>query len=575
MNARWETIDRIFHAALELPPGERSAFVAREAADPALAREVLDLLDASDAPDAAPQPLQLHGLMEALGSAYLSGTTIGPYAVGDLLGEGGMGLVYRATDTRDGATVALKVLAPGQSRHPNRVARFLREARTLAAVSDPAIVRIREAGSDAGIHYLAMEYLEGETLRDRIGAGALPLAAVVECGIAIAGALDAAHRAGVTHRDLKPENVLLTPAGLKVLDFGLAHLDDRDSTQRTTLESALAGTVAYLAPEQIEGSPGTAQSDIFALGVLLWESAAGRPLFQRANPIATARAIVEAEPDYRAVPAPLRPVLERCLAKDPRRRFRSAAEVRSALQQSRHGGGGGRRWRTAAVAIAVLVLLAGAWSLFMRVRSHPAEGLSQIVVVPAATDIWLAGQPDGARVTGTFGTDTAPAESPIGIAVAAGQVLTFAASGRTTVNGSCWAPTPDGGCYADESVFGAGPMNGISSIAGPACALLGVFLDDRVPAGQSAPPQLEFTRGRTDFKSLAPALRQVFFIGDGLTGTGSGSVQRFTVPTSATRLFLAVADSLGGSSPEGNLGKITVKVTDTSATASERFQPGR
>jgi tRNA A-37 threonylcarbamoyl transferase component Bud32 len=559
MNARWETIDRVFHAALERPPAERAAFVRRELPDPDLAGDVLSLLESGGDEEVPRQPLHLHGLMDALGSAFLSGTKIGPYIAGDLLGEGGMGLVYRAVDERDGSTVAIKVLAPEQTRHPGRVERFLREAKAMAAVSHPAVVRIREAGSAAGLHYLAMEYLDGETLQQRIRrAGALPLDELLACGEAIAGALEAAHSSGVTHRDLKPENVMLTPDGVKVLDFGVAHLDDRDDEQRTTLESALRGTVSYLAPEQIEGAPATAQSDLFSFGVLLWEAAAGQPLFQRANPIATARAILEARPDYRRVPAALRPVLQKCLARDPRRRFRSAGEVCDALRAARR--------KPAAriskpVAAAVVAVTAGAaWMAWMYFGA--SAGISQRVVVPSATDIWLAGQPDGASVTGTFGTDTAPAESPVMMRVTAGHTLTFSATGSTTVNGSCWAPGPDGGCYPDESIFGAGPANGMSSFAGPACALLGVFVGDDVPRGRDVPKQLDFKGGLKSQRRFAPELRQIFFIGDGLTGTGSGDVQRFRVPTGATRLFLAVSDSLGGSSPEGNLGQIKVKVTD-------------
>lgn len=165
-------------------------------------------------------------------------------------------------------------------------------------------------------------------------------------------------------------------------------------------------------------------------------------------------------------------------------------------------------------------------------------------------------------MTGYFGTDRAPAQSPVAVRVTAGHVLTFAATGRTSVNGSCFAPDPDGGCYPDESPFGAGPANGISSIGVPASALIGVFLDDAVPSGQP-PPALDFTGERRGFASLAPRLRQVFFIGDGRRGTGKGATQKFTVPAGATRLFLAVADSIGGSAPEaGNVGTIRVSMTD-------------
>ena len=169
MSPRWQAIERLFHAALERPVSQRESFVRAEAGDQQLAAEVLALLDEAPSEDIPlPQPLDLHGLMEALGGAFLSGKQLGPYTVAELLGEGGMGLVYRAIDQRDGSTVAIKILPPGQALHPSRLERFHSEARAMAALRHPAIIQIREAASDAGVHYLVMEYLEGETLRQRV-----------------------------------------------------------------------------------------------------------------------------------------------------------------------------------------------------------------------------------------------------------------------------------------------------------------------------------------------------------------------------------------------------------------------
>ncbi|HTW67627.1 MAG TPA: serine/threonine-protein kinase, partial [Bryobacteraceae bacterium] len=343
MSPRWQRIEQLFHAALERQASQRAEFIREQAGDEDLAAEVLELVDA--APDEAlnpdrmlTPPLDLRGLLDALAGAYLSGQMLGHYRIAELLGEGGMGLVYRAIDQDDGSVVAIKVLPPDQARDPDRLERFHRESRAMATLQHSAIVRVREAGSSQGIHYLAMEYLEGETLQKRIQrTGRLSEEETVEYGLAISAALEAAHQAGVTHRDLKPDNVMLTRDGPKVFDFGLAHLDERDSPQRTTLDHALAGTVAYLAPEQIEGAPGTPQSDIFALGVLLYEAVSGGTLFQRANPITTARAILNERPDYRSVPAALRPLLRRCLEKRSGRRYQSAGQVHADLERIKSG----------------------------------------------------------------------------------------------------------------------------------------------------------------------------------------------------------------------------------------------
>ena len=338
MNPQWTAIDRLFESALSLPPGERETFVLQQAGDERLAAEVLALLRAASEEEAAQLPLTVHDLMEALGAVFLDGKLPAHYRAGNMVGEGGMGIVYQAIDERDGCKVAIKILHPGRAQDSARRARFQREADAMTLLNHPGIVRIREAGSCQGTHYLAMEFLEGETLRQRLlRAGPLDPAQALEFGLAISSALNAAHLAGVTHRDLKPENIILTSAGPKVLDFGLAHLNERDSPERTTLEGALSGTVAYLAPEQIEGAPGTFQTDIFAFGVVLYEAATGAPPFRKPNPIATARAIVDESPDYAPVPPSLRPVLERCLKKDTRRRYASCGLICADLERVRAG----------------------------------------------------------------------------------------------------------------------------------------------------------------------------------------------------------------------------------------------
>jgi len=206
--------------------------------------------------------------------------------------------------------------------------------------------------------------------------------------------------------------------------------------------------------------------------------------------------------------------------------------------------------------IASLVLAAGA-------AATPAHAaLAPSVLVPATGDIWLAGQPDGTTATGNFGSDDAPAQSPtlFPASVLPGHSLTFSAAGSTSVDNSCFAG-PDGGCYADESVFGVGPAFGIGTYKGPSNALIGVFLDNNLGAGTGGPASLDYTLAvHTGLLIHTPGLNQIFYIGDGLTGTGDGVTQQFVVPVGAARLYLAVADSYGSSL--GNPGSLTVTFSD-------------
>src|SRR5215813_6561552 len=218
--------------------------------------------------------------------ALSSGTHLGPYEVLAPLGAGGMGEVYRARDTRLERTVAIKVLPQKLSSSPEVRQRFEREAKTISQLSHPHICALYDVGREGDVEYLVMEYLEGETLSERLAKGPLPLEQTLRYGTEIADALDKAHRQGIVHRDLKPGNVMLTRSGVKLLDFGLAKavapasekssLTSLPTQQGLTQEGAILGTFQYMAPEQLEGKDADGRTDIFALGATLYEMATGR-----------------------------------------------------------------------------------------------------------------------------------------------------------------------------------------------------------------------------------------------------------------------------------------------------------
>jgi serine/threonine protein kinase len=279
------------------------------------------------------------------------GTQLGPYEVRSVLGEGGMGVVYRAYDTRLHRDVAVKVLRPLSASDPDRLARFDREARILASLNHPNVATIFGIEYAAGAPAIAMELLDGETVADLI-AGAngpgrgLPVAETLGIARQIAEALDAAHERGIVHRDLKPANVLVTRDGLvKVLDFGLARTAapdaDADLTSLSTIPArtspgTIMGTVAYMSPEQARGLAVDRRTDIWAFGCVLYEMLSGQPAFGRETTSDTLAAILDRAPDLAALPedtpALVKRVIERCLQKDRKRRARDIADVAADLQ---------------------------------------------------------------------------------------------------------------------------------------------------------------------------------------------------------------------------------------------------
>jgi TolB-like protein/predicted Ser/Thr protein kinase len=256
--------------------------------------------------------------------ALSPGTRLGPYEIVALIGAGGMGEVYRATDTRLGRVVAVKVL------HGTHNERFEREARAIAALNHPHICTLH----DVGPNYLVMEYVEGAPLR-----GPLPVEETLRLALQMAAALEAAHGKGITHRDLKPGNILVNKEGVKLLDFGLAKMAPAPGENDPTLTQAgtVLGTAAYMSPEQAEGRTSDARSDVFSFGLVLYETLTGRRAFEGENAISTMGAILHKEPRPLQAPPALERIVMRCLEKKPAQRFQTMAELKETLEAVRQG----------------------------------------------------------------------------------------------------------------------------------------------------------------------------------------------------------------------------------------------
>ena len=330
---QWARVKEIFNGALEREPAARAAFVAEAAAgDDEVRAEAERLLDAQTA---------AAGFIERAGApAVMTGRVISHYEIGPLLGTGGMGRVYAARDIELGREVALKVASFDSE---DAQARLRREAQHASRLSHPNICHVYDVGRADGQLFVVMELIKGQPLSDLVREGPLSIANARRYGMEIADALAHAHEHGVTHRDLKSTNVLITPKrGAKVLDFGLARtldthqIDAISHSQRSlTDEGMIAGTLPYMAPELLRGQRGDQRSDIWALGVLLYEMVAGRRPFTGVTGFEVSAAVLHQEPGaLRAgVPAPLRAIIQRCLEKNSAKRYQNAADVYSALER--------------------------------------------------------------------------------------------------------------------------------------------------------------------------------------------------------------------------------------------------
>jgi serine/threonine protein kinase len=353
-----------------------------------------------------------------------AGSHLGPYEILAEAGVGGMGVVYRARDTRLDRTVAIKILPEQLCSNPDVKQRFEREARAISAFQHPNICTLYDIGAENGTQFLVMEFLDGETLSQRIERGPIALKELVRIGTEVADALDKAHKQGIVHRDLKPGNIMLTKSGAKLLDFGLAKPLSLATASAASAKQApafsavtmtavspitqvgtIVGTVQYMSPEQIEGKDADARSDIFALGCVLYEMATGKRAFEGKSNLSIASAILEKDPEPITMVQPLAPpaldhVISRCLEKNPDQRWQSAADVRAELKwtetssstmkaiKSKHH----QPWKWIAAVAAALLLGLAVGALL---RPAPSAELIQASLLGPDNGSMILGRDDG------------------------------------------------------------------------------------------------------------------------------------------------------------------------------------
>ena len=392
------------------------------------------------------------------------GTILGHYRIVEKLGEGGMGVVYKAQDLHLDRSVALKVLPAEQLADLDRKQRFTQEAKAASALNHPNIITIHDIASDAGVDFIAMEYVPGRTLDQLIPGKGMRLNDALKIAAQIADALAAAHAIGIVHRDVKPSNIMVGDQGrVKVLDFGLVKLKGLVApaagsataavTALRTEEGRIVGTLHYMSPEQAQGRDIDARSDIFSFGSMLYEMVSGRRPFQGDSAITTLAAVIEKEPPplSREIPAGVEKVVARCLRKDPSRRYQHMADVRVELQELveesdskarpvRAKAGTTRRARwVAAAAISVMVLGAAGWYLAVRgERTLPPPRLLQLTSYPGIEDA-PALSPDGKQVAFSW---NGPKEDNTDIYV---QMVGDTHASRLTTDprddlNPCWSP---------------------------------------------------------------------------------------------------------------------------------------
>src|SRR5437899_1808509 len=353
--ARFQTIEEIFRAALDQAPGQIAQFLETACGGDELLRRKVEALLASRQRVGSFIETSAVGIatriIENEQADLLVGRTFGHYKISKLIGTGGMGEVYLATDVTAGRKAALKLLPMRFTGDAERLKRFQQEARAVVALNHPNILTVYEIGEDHSTHYIASELIEGETLRQRLMRGRMEVGEAIDVAIQVASALAVAHETGIVHRDIKPENIMLRPDGyVKVLDFGIAKLAEQEVPVTLAEDEALLlvetnlgsilGTVRYMSPEQARGAPVDKGTDIWSLGVVLYEMVTGHAPFAGDTPGETMSSILEVEPppltSYVAhTPAELQQIISKTLRKEREERYQSAHELLEALQSLR------------------------------------------------------------------------------------------------------------------------------------------------------------------------------------------------------------------------------------------------
>src|SRR5437016_3137958 len=342
---RWQQLKQIFQSALERNPAERSAFLSQACADdPALRSQVESLIASHDQAGDSIQAMAVEAATEMLDddqAVSIVGKQMGHYQVVSLIGRGGMGEVFLAQDASLGRKVALKLLRSDFTRIEERLRRFQQEARAASALNHPNILTIHEIGHDGSLHFMATEYVEGETLRQHLSGARITVGQTLDVAVQVASALAAAHQAGIIHRDIKPENIMLrTDGNVKVLDFGLAKLTEPKTIdtaaptlpQVETAPGVVMGTFSYMSPEQARGLAVDARTDIWSLGVMIYEMVVGRQPFEGETASDVMSLILQKEPpplaySWPEVPAELERIVRKALRKDKDERYQTIKDL--------------------------------------------------------------------------------------------------------------------------------------------------------------------------------------------------------------------------------------------------------